>query len=149
MTYFLRSWDGELPDYSKDDIRIRLLVALGMIEEYRYNVTNNKIDSISLEDYITNTAVRATNAYALFRSITGEKVSKWVPWRNNAKINIDDVMMLSESGLVYIMKKYKNNKVCNCSEVEKIVMAKPGVNKEKIDRCITLIKKELGLNGDL
>lgn len=146
MTYFLRSWERELPDYNKDDVRIRLLVALGMIEEYRYNVTNNKIDSISLEDYITNTTVRATNAYALFRSITGEKVSKWVPWRNNAKINIDDVMILSESGLVYILNKYK---VCDYSEVERIVMGKHGVNKEKIDRCINLIKKELGVSGEL
>lgn len=148
MTYFLRSWEREISEYSGDELITRLIVAMGMLGEYRERLVNNG-SLPDLEDYITNIAGRANSVYVYFTSITGKTLSKWVPWRNNAKINIEDVSMLGESGLVYIRSKYQNRVNCSYDDIERIVMGKPGVDREKIDSCMDLIRKELGITTDV
>ena len=154
LSYFLEydSWIREFDhvDSFSDEIKSRLIVALGMLYEYMDRIVErNETDTrgfiISTEDYVTNIAGRATGIYTLYRIKTGDKF-KWPPWRKNAKVSITDVLFLAESGLVYANYKLsENNKICNKDEIAKIINAESGVEKSKIEKCIEIIKKKLNI----
>lgn len=147
MTYFLESWEKE---YKSDlttskEIKSRLIVALGMLYEYLERTSGEREYFVDLEDYVTNIATRSTNIYMLYTSRGGEPL-QWPPWRNNAKINMDDILMLAEAGLVYVVSTDNpRGNTCKYDEISGIVLARKGVDLEKVKRCVNLIRGHLGL----
>jgi len=147
VSYFLESWIREFgrDDNLSDGVVSRLIVALGVLDEYLERFNSGDEPNIDLEDYATSAAGRATAIYVLYsNSGDNRRVLHWPPWRNNAKINIDDVLLLAESGLVYVSNKLSDKKkLCSNDDIAKIVYARPGVEKDKIEECRKLILESL------